>query len=204
MKDILIVVADKNMLQTLKGLLERPEALCIRRIEADIYDHPQRDPACALRGVEFMASYSTQYRHGLLIFDHQGSGKEQTPPQELQMTIDQEFSRSSWGTRGKAIVLSPELEVWVWGGSPHVSRIAGWDGGTYRLRKWLLDQGHLKENEMKPAHPKEAFEAALYESRTPRSSSLYLQLARAVSLKRCSDAGFLEFKKVLKGWFPPP
>lgn len=203
MKDILIVVSDKTMQQTLEGLLERPGALGIRKIEADIYAHPQHDPGCALRGVEFMSDFSDQYLYGLLMFDHEGSGKEKIQYQELQMTINQEFSESSWGIRGKAIVLSPELEVWIWSDSPHVSKIAGWNDGNHQLRNWLIKQGHLKEDEVKPARPKEAFEAALHESRIPRSSSLYLQLAQTVSLKRCSDAGFLEFKKVLKEWFPP-
>ena len=84
MKDLVIVAADKSMQQTLKGLLARPQALGIREVEVDIYYHPQHDPACALRGVEFMSDFSDQYHHGLLMFDHQGSGREQTDPQELQ------------------------------------------------------------------------------------------------------------------------
>ena len=71
MKDLVIVAADKSMQQTLKGLLARPQALGIREVEVDIYYHPQHDPACALRGVEFMSDFSDQYHHGLLMFDHQ-------------------------------------------------------------------------------------------------------------------------------------
>ena len=203
MKDLVVVAADKSMQQAMTGLLSRQQALGIREVEADVHYHPQHDPACALRGVEFMSDFSDQYQCGLLMFDHEGSGREQTCPHELQKALNEEFVNSPWGDRAKAIVLSPELEVWVWSDSPHVSRLAGWEGGNRQLRSWLIEQEHLQEGEAKPTRPKEAFEAALYESRTPRSSSLYLQLARTVSFERCSDTAFLEFKRILRGWFPP-
>ena len=202
MKDLVVVVADKSMQQTLEGLLARPKALGIRQVEMDIYSHPQHDPACAQRGVEFMSDYSEQYHYGLLMFDHEGSGREQIHPQELAKEINEEFSRSVWNGRAKAVVIAPELEVWVWSDSPHVSRIAGWEGGNLRLRSWLAEQGYLQEGEAKPARPKEAFEAALRQCRTPRSSSLYLELARKVSFQRCSDGAFLELKQTLQDWFP--
>ena len=202
MKDLVIVAADKSMQQALRGMLGRPEALRIREVEVDIYSHPQHDPGCALRGVEFMSDFSDQYNYGLLIFDHEGSGKEQIHPQDLERDLNEEFSYSVWGDRARAVVLSPELEAWVWSDSPHVSRVAGWEGGHRRLRNWLIEQEYLKEGEVKPERPKEAFKAALYESRTPRSSSLYLQLAQNVSFARCSDTAFLTFKKILQDWFP--
>ena len=91
MKDLLIVAADKNMQQALIGLLDRPEALLIRDIEVDIYPHHQRDPGCALRGVEFMSDFSEQYNYGLLIFDHEGSGSEQIHPHDLEKALNGDF-----------------------------------------------------------------------------------------------------------------
>ena len=203
MKDLVAVVADKDMQYALRGMLERPKALGIRQVDVDIFVHPMHDPACAQRGVEFMSDFSNQYHHGLLMFDHEGSGRERIPPQELSKSINEDFSRSVWRSRAKAIVLSPELEVWVWSTSSHVGKIAGWEGGNRQLCSWLIEQGYLQEGEAKPARPKEAFEAALRESRTPRSSSLYLELAQKVSLRLCSDEAFLEVKRVLQGWFSP-
>ena len=202
MKDLVVLTADKSMQQALKGLLARPQALDIREIDVDIYSHPQHDPACVLRGVEFMSDFSDRYHYGLLMFDHEGSGREQTNPQELQKAINEEFTSSPWGNRAKTIILSPELEAWVWSDSPHVSRIAGWEGGNRQLLSWLVERGYLREGEAKPRLPKEAFEAALRESRTPRSSSLYLELAQRVSFERCSDTAFLEFKRTMQEWFP--
>ena len=202
MKDLVVLAADKDIEHTLKGLFTRSQALGIRPIDVDIYVHPQHDPACALRGVAFLSNFAEQYHHGLLIFDHEGSGKEHVEPKQLQKSLDQGFSSSTWGERARAIVLSPELEAWVWSDSPEVDYVAGWKSRKPPLRSWLVEQGWLLEGELKPKRPKETFLAALYETRTPRSSSLYRQLASRVSLASCADRSFREFKRLLRGWFP--
>jgi len=203
LKDLVIVVADKNLEHALNGLLSRPEALGIRAIETDIYRHPQHDPGCAVHGVEFISNFAGQYRHGLLMFDHEGSGKEATTRQELQESLNESFAISAWGGQARAIVLAPELEVWIWSNSPHVDEVAGWRGRQPNLRHWLIEQDYLQEGEVKPIRPKEAFEAALRESQKPRSASLYLQIAEKVSVSRCTDSAFLELKSILIDWFPP-
>ena len=106
------------------------------------------------------------------------------------------------GERARAIVLSPELEVWVWSNSPHVDDVAGWKNRQPSLLSWMIDQGWLEEGEVKPGRPKEAFQAALREARIPRSASLYQRIAEKVSLRGCEDRAFLKFKDLLKDWFP--
>ncbi|MCY3665476.1 MAG: hypothetical protein OXH81_07440 [Gemmatimonadetes bacterium] len=201
-KDLVVLAADKDMEYALKGLLSRPQALGIRKIEADIRVHPGHDPACAGRGVEYLSNFSEYYHYGLLLFDHEGSGREQIEPQALQETLNSDFGRSAWGERARAIVLSPELEVWVWSNSPHVEDVAGWKNRQPSLRSWMIDQGWLEEGEVKPGRPKEAFQAALREARIPRSASLYQRIAEKVSLRGCEDRAFLKFKDLLKDWFP--
>ena len=204
MKDLVIVVADKNLEHALKGLLSRPEALGTRAIETDIYRHPQHDPGCAVHGVEFISNFADQYRYALLMFDHEGSGKETTTtPKALQESLNESFAISAWGEQARAIVLVPELEVWIWSDSPHVERVAGWQGRDPGLRRWLVEQDHLQEGDIKPKRPKEAFEAALRKAQKPRSASLYLQIAEKVSFRRCQDTAFLELKGILGNWFPP-
>ena len=205
MKDLVILAADKDLEFALRGMLSRPEALGIRPVEAntDIFVEPEHDPACALRGVDFLDNLSEQYRYGLLIFDYEGSGKEATAPQELQENLNAKFVSSTWGERARAIVLSPELEIWIWSDSPHVDEVVGWKNRNPKLRPWLIEQDYLQEDEAKPARPKEAFEAALREARKPRSASLYQQIAKRVSLRRCTDTAFLELKGILSNWFPP-
>ena len=200
-KDLVVLAADKNMEHALMGLFSRPQALGIRRIEVDVFVHPQRDPGCAVRGVEFLTNLSERYSHGLLMFDHEGSGRESTPPKELQDELDGTLSNTRWGNRARTIVLTPELEAWVWSGSPHVADVAGWSGRRPTLREWLTEQGYLSEDTFKPNRPKEAFEAALREARKPRSSSLYQQMAERVSLRRCADESFQVFRNTMTSWF---
>lgn len=201
-KDLVVLVADHNIEQALIGLFTRSEALGIRSIDVDISVHPQHDPGCATRGVQFLSNFSQQYLHGLLVFDRQGSGMEQKQPQEMQNELNREFEDSAWGKRARAIVLDPELEAWVWSDSPHVAVVAGWKNQRPPLRRWLIGQGYLQEGATKPAQPKEALEAALHTVRKPRSASLYRQLAERVSLRRCNDPSFLELKTILTAWFP--
>ena len=201
-KDLVVLAADKDMEYALKGLLSRPQALGIRAIEADIRVHPGHDPACAGRGVEYLSSFSEYYHYGLLLFDHEGSGREQTQPQALQEALNRDFVHSAWGERARAIVLSPELEVWVWSNSPHIDDVAGWKDRQPSLRSWMVEQGWLEEGEVKPRRPKEALQAALREARIPRSPSLYQRIAERVSLRRCEDRAFLKFKDILGSWFP--
>ena len=203
MKDLVILAADKDLEFALRGMLSRPKALGTRTVEEDIFVHPEHDPACALRGVDFLDNLSGQYRFGLLIFDHEGSGMEAIAPQELQKSLNAKFVSSAWGNRARAIVLVPELEACIWSTSPNIDHVVGWKNHKPGLRPWLMEQGWLQAAEVKPAEPQKAFEAALREVRKPRSASLYQQIAEKVSLRQCTDAAFLELKGILSNWFPP-
>ena len=201
-KDLVVLTPDKNWEAALKGLFSRPSALGTRAIMAETLQHPRKDPGCVNEGVRFLSGYSEQYHYGLLIFDHEGCGREQARPHDIQTELDQEFTRSAWGDRARTVVLSPELEAWVWSNSPHVDDVTGWKNRQPSLRCWLIEQGWLQPKEIKPTRPKEAFQAALREARKQRSSSLYQQIAERVSVSRCRDASFLEFKSILRDWFP--
>ena len=111
LKDLIVLAADKDMAQTLRGILERPEALGIRKIDADVRVEEQHDPGCAQRGVTFLSIFSGQYRHGLLLFDHHGSWREKIRPLELQETLNRDFGRTGWENRARTIVIEPELEA---------------------------------------------------------------------------------------------
>lgn len=201
--DLVVLVADKDMQQALMGLLQRHQSLGIRTLTFNVFSHPEHDPACARLGVEFLSNLSSQYDHGLLLFDHEGCGREEDAPEKLQQSLNDEFARTDWGGRAKAIVIAPELEAWIWSESPNVDMVAGWHGRSPRLREWLAAQGFLPEDKSKPPDPKRAFHAALREVGTARSASLYRQLAETVSLQTCQDRSFAELKSILKAWFPP-
>jgi hypothetical protein len=200
-KDLVILVADKNMEFALRGILSRHRSLRIRPVSADIYKYPEWDPGCYHRGPDFLQPFVNQYGHALLILDREGSGQEHRGRLEIEEILEKRLAESGWADRAAAIVIDPELEVWVWSDSPHVDIALGWQNKTPSLRDWLVHAGYLAEGQMKPARPKKAMEEALRAVREPRSSAVYRDIAEKVSLDRCMDESFRKLKSVLRKWF---
>lgn len=200
-EQVIILVADKNMEQTVEGVCSRPQSIGIRTFGYRTVVHPGRDPGCLLEGTEFLSVFQSQFTHALVMFDRIGCGRETASREQLENEMEAALSRSGWGSQAAAIVIDPELDVWVWSDSPHVERILGWHGRQPSLRQWLVDQDWLVQGNSKPSQPKEAMERALRQVRTPRSSALYRQLAQQVSLARCTDNAFLKFTATLQRWF---
>jgi hypothetical protein len=98
-------------------------------------------------------------------------------------------------------VIDPELEIWVWTDSPHVPTALGWKRDLTSLQRWLIDHHLWIAGRAKPERPKEAMEKILRLNSRPRSSAIYEDLARKVSLQRCQDAAFLKLRETLVEWF---
>lgn len=199
--DLIVLVADKSMESAFRGLLERNQALHIRPIQFVLYVHPERDPGCLNRGHEFLRPWSTRFRHGLIVFDHHGCGREQASPQQLELEIQNRLDGSGWEGRATALVIEPELEVWVWNESPRVNEVLGWKNREIELRNWLHARGLWEPQARKPHDPKEALNQVLREVRKPKSASLFHNLSSQVGLDQCKDASFLSLKTKLKTWF---
>lgn len=200
--DLILLVADKNIEYGMRGLLSRPRALGIRSIDFRILVHPQHDPGCANKAHDFLRSLSGHYEHALVLFDREGSGGDQVPPDQLAAEIRQRLAANGWDARAEAIVLDPELEVWVFAASRHVERCLQWNRRT-GLRTWLEGRGMWSAARLKPDRPKEALEQALRAVGRPRSSSIYECLGRHVSVRGCVDPAFQRLRETLAGWFPP-
>ncbi|ATB35437.1 hypothetical protein CYFUS_000850 [Cystobacter fuscus] len=202
-KDLVVLVADKNTEFALKGLLtRRTHALRIRPITFDVFVHIERDPGCLRRAPDFLRPHSTRYNHALVMFDRDGCGQEHKERVDLEQQVEEQLAQSGWDNRSAAVVLDPELEIWVWSDSPHVETTLGWSNRVPGLRSWLVNSGLLGESDVKPRDPKLAVEEALRVARKPRSSNLYQQLALSVGFESCSDAAFQKLKKLLNTWFP--
>lgn len=203
LKDLVVLIADKNIEWTLRGLFSRPQSLGIREISCDFYPHSERDPGCRLRGHDFLRPFARSHAHALVVFDREGSGGDEVERTDLERQVEDRLSSSGWGDRAAAVVIDPELEIWVWSDSPHVESALGWKSTEMPLKDWLKQKGWLREGESKPAQPKTAVEETLRLAGTPRSASIYDKLARQVSTKRCVDGAFLKLRQTLVRWFSP-
>jgi hypothetical protein len=190
-RDLVVLAADKNAEFALRGLLSRHHALDIRPVAADIYVHPERDPGCLLKSDAFLAAFLQSHSHAMVIFDREGCGKEHLSPTELADQVESALERKGWTRRHTtAIILDPELEIWVWSDSPEVDVVLGWQGRDPNLRAWLATNQYIVANIAKPQRPKEAMQAALRQVRQARSSSLFQRLAETVSFDRCDFLSF--------------
>jgi hypothetical protein len=200
MKDLFILAADKNAEFALKGALARPAALGIRPIEFEIRTHPGRDGGTRKTGPELLALQRRQYRHGLLVLDFEGSGTDSADALTLEEQLNGRL-RNHWNDAGKAIVIEPELDVWIWGSDNAVEASLEWPVGK-GVREWLREQGFKFDTNEKPTRPKEALKAALRVPDLPRSSALYQHIASRISLLHCKDAAFIRLRNQLLAWFP--
>lgn len=202
MRDLVALVADKNMEYAIKGLLERPQDLVIRPIAWDVFVHPHRDPGCLNEAHDFLRPLAREYEYAMVLFDYQGCGREDEPPDKLAARVRGNLARNGWANRAEVVVLVPELEIWVWSNSPYVDFCLGWADQRPTLRVWLAKNGHWPADTPKPRDPKVAMETALRHVRQPRSSAIYLELARHASLQGHTEPAFAHFSQTLRGWFP--
>lgn len=200
-KDLVVLAADKNLEFAVGGLLTRSAALGVRKISADIYVHPESDPGCLLRAPEFLRPLYRQYGHAMVLLDREGCGQEDQPREVLETGLEDRLARLGWSGRAAAVVLDPELEIWVWSDSPEVDRVLGWLGRQPSLREWLRDRRYQMPGSPKPRQPKEALHEALRIVRKHRSSAIYRELAQSVSVERCVDAAFIKLRQTLQRWF---
>jgi hypothetical protein len=200
MKDLVLIVADKNAQFALKGALGRPEALGIRPIEFEFRVHPGRDGGTRKTGPEVLALDRRRFKHALLMLDFEGCGTDLPNASALEMQLDGRLS-AHWKGAAKSIVIEPELDVWIWGADNAVEAVIEWPAGK-GIREWLREQGFTFEANGKPTRPKEALEAALRIPDLPRSSALYETIAEKISLRRCGDEAFIRLRKQLIEWFP--
>ena len=201
-KDLIILVPDQDIYSGIQELLTRPQALQVRQIAFDMFKHPYRDPGCFNEAHEFLRPYIGKYEFALVVFDKDGSGQEILGATGIETALTQKLAQNGWPNRAGVVVIDPELEIWVWSDSNQVDAALGWTGKTPALRDWLVSKGFSTTANAKPARPKEAYESALREARTPKSPAIFKRLAGNVSFARCVDASFTRLKTLLQNWFP--
>lgn len=201
--DLIVLVADKSQSETIEALLSRRHhSLGISQsLSYKVLIHPRRDPGCFLASVPVLQPFVEIARYALVVFDLEGSGQEGRSRNEVQDDLADRLSQEGWRNRVSVLAIDPELEVWVWSDSPHVSSVLGWEGQDPDLRTWLFANNLWLENQVKPRRPKECMEKALRKVGVRYSSALFRQLAESVSLEKCQDSSFQELKAILVGWF---
>ena len=201
-KDLFVLAADLDISNALEALLRcRSESLGIRNVVFRVARHPNRDGGCRTRAVEYLRPYIEEYDHALVVFDHEGCG-DTRGRRAIQRDIEGQLKRNGWDDRAKVIIIDPEIEAWVWGDSPDVTRVLGWETDYHTLRRWLQSRGLWPRGRSKPSDPKKAMREAMQHKRARRSPRKFSDLAEAVDFDGCRDPAFNDLRKTLQAWFP--
>ena len=204
-KDLFILTADSQLERTLRTLLDfRRPSLGIRDISFEIRRHQNKDPGCRTESVSYLRELQGEYAKAMVVFDFRGCGAENVEPEGLEEELEDELSRAGWsGDAAAVIVIYPELEAWLFGGSfQRLQETIDWTDHL-SISAWFVARGFLEHGNAKPTVPQAAMDSLLSQANTPRSSRLFEQIAKRQSLARCQDRAYQKFCHTLQGWFPP-
>ena len=205
-KDLVVLVPDLDTENAIRGLLARNESFGIHPLrENSDYEFQRatnRDNGCRSAAEALLAPALHRFKRALVVFDREGCGQDSEPREAIESDVESRLETSGWEDRCAVVVIDPELEAWVWSLSPLVGQIIGWGNEREPLRKWMLNQGWIRSESVKPERPKEALQAVLRQIPRPWSARLFMNLAKQVSLRGCVDPAFGKLRDVLCRWFP--
>ena len=201
--DVIVLVADADMEWTMRTLLgKRTDSLGIRPLRFEVRRHHSRDPGVFKDAHNFLRLYLHRAQYALVLLDREGSGQEhRLTAGEMEDDLEDRLRCNGWAdTEGQfsatAIVLDPELEVWVWSNSPHVPAVLG---VTQAELEQVLDAFPIT-SEGKPQRPKDALLSVLRRGGRPQSARIFQELAERVSLL-AHERAFDKLRSTLQAWF---
>ena len=200
MQDLVVLVADKNMQFALQGAFGRPLALGVRPFTYEFRSHMGRDGGVRTTGADVLAREAARFHHALMLLDFEGCGQEDVDPLVLEEQLDRKLN-SVWGLNAKTIVISPEVDIWLWGNDNVLRDALHWpqDGS---IRDWLRGKGFEFNADDKPVRPKEALDAMRPVHKQARSSAMYEKVTKRISLQNCTDLAFARLRVQMQSWFP--
>jgi hypothetical protein len=201
MTDLVLLSADVDIEASLDAILQRHQSLGIRPVEVELLRHPGHDPGVFTSARDVLRPYAGSSSYALAVLDCAWDGNTCATALDVEEHVRAALA-PDWGDRAAAIAIEPEVEMWVWSTSPHVADSLGWSGDTASLRAWLEQRDLWEPGVPKPSDPKEAFEKACREARSPATSAMFRQILSQVSLANCVDPAFLRLKAQLAAWFP--
>ena len=200
-QDLIALVADSNQEAVLTALLdERRASLQIRPVSHDVLRHPANDPGVYSQAESFLRPYSRTHNHALVLLDCEWDGSP-GDADTIEQDLANRLQRNGWRPDNSLVLaINPEIENWAWRDRTRLSHALGTDTTTIDA---LAAAGRWwPAGASKPTRPKELLQAVMRQVRRPRSSSVYAELARALSLHDCHDPAFRRLCETLRRWFP--
>jgi hypothetical protein len=131
MRDLEILVADKDMEQAVEKTVRRAPSLGIRKIDFEIYRHPCRDNGCRTASLDVLRPLADKYQHALVLFDHEGCGAEHQFLDDVEAQVLHHLEINGWQDRAARHLtgLVPRAELVSAGGRCRGESWRGFPGG---------------------------------------------------------------------------
>ena len=214
MRDIVFLVADGQMEETVKGFFENPayeRRLECKRFEfdarQDLLNHPGKDPGVYSGAHKFLKLYLHTHQHAVVMLDFDFNDNLQNKDyDELCKEINENMVSVGWPEdRFFVMAINPELEVLMWQQNTQgIELIIDYPGQQGSLRKWLGDCNLWPNDAPKPPDPKAAIDKVRSQSwgQMKTRSQIFKHIAKNVSFRDCQDQAFVGLWRQFQAWYP--
>ncbi|MEI6984876.1 MAG: hypothetical protein WCK65_02010 [Rhodospirillaceae bacterium] len=210
MKDLFVYTADADAEAVFSSILERHQALGIRKIIADVDRYPGRDCGMFNHGPDIacLNMKKQKYSKIMLVWDFHGSGRDDIETADKSAAeVQNRLDRRSWTNNSLAVVLCPELEEWLWYSPVSVATNLGWtlEKLDHEIDKYAKTIKKSRDYVLKNT-PKETWENLKKKvARQTISPRDFASIAKNASLAAWGDSpSFALIKTTLITWFPAP
>lgn len=214
--DLVVLSSDSEMKLLIEQLLERGQTgrSCTRPFRWRSIRDPRRDTVWR-EPDRPLALFLRMDCSFLILWDHQGSGREGRQPQDLEEEAIGRLTASGVPRdRVLAVAFDPELEISFRPAWPRVKQIVAGERAAEPPddSKILAEAQRGKPRLRIPddfdtalaLHPKELFEALVRLLRLRRSPPLYAKIGRNVSLRALKrESALSRIANAISGWLPP-
>ncbi|MBF0460837.1 MAG: hypothetical protein HQL87_05515 [Magnetococcales bacterium] len=207
MKDLFVLTADADALAVMRQVLSRHYSLGIREITYEVDRHTGRDAGMIHTGPALVQFKKGEFKHVLLLWDHQGSGKECMNLNTVQNNMTSQLDGFTWKDNNLVIAVMPELEEWLWHNPEALLKHL--DITENELNVWLTEFAKKAGNDidsLRRAQPKEMFEHLVYKKKQGKPGpDDFDKIASIASLTQWQQsASFRAIVEGLRQWFPIP
>ncbi len=200
--DLFVVMEGRRDRAVMEAVLNRPYDLGIQPIT---YEFDLRFSAVRTGGPDAGRERRGEFRYVICLWDHQGSGEENKPPSRVQGEVQARLNRNTLKGFSKALVIDPELEIWLWRDRTAIASILEVDEN--RLTEWLNDwrQAQFPKQTVETLlqqFPKEALEEVMRRAGEKPDAALYGRITAIANLQRWSkEPSFRRLCSTLRKWF---
>ncbi len=200
---LLVLVEGINDEWVLREVLKRGRELMFTPLSEAQVEFRRHSSEVCTRGAEIVRTVSRHYGRFLLVWDYEGSAQQArgVAPSRAQGIVQSQLNTLGMRDRAKAVVIAPELEIWLWSDLDAVAKALGQPRTQIDS---LLNALAQKERLTPDAQPKETLKRLASLCNDRADSSLYERITKQAKLDAWlrEHWSFKSLVRALRRWFP--